>query len=330
MEVIFFPFTLLTGAHLAACQMLFDQTVVYRPSQGLDTSEASGEAPPAGVTFRLPLPYDPEQVREVIADYKAWAALHQKSGLAMLKAQSSQMPFLDDTATSQIRDQIRRGQRGDASASADAQRRLNAVVFLAMAEEFDHQQLSLNASLTSQSAMEKELLEGLVGDGAIPRELSAWSPSQPGEYMIAERLRAWSLLRLNDPSESMLQVTTRRGVIEHIAEHADALQPVFRIDFPLGGQEDLQRQQERRAMLVKALEKLQATDAADPTPFEPPPLETHGANSGRFVCYRLPTLTVSGLCRVLSGAPPQKIADRPSPGPSSAALIGHIDCEPLR
>ena len=333
MEAIYFPFTHVTDEASAVLQLLFHKTVVYRPTERIDAAGATFDERLPGIEFRQPVACDPTYLRDVIKGYEDWAALHQKSGLAMLKAQPAQMPFYGETSTSHIRDEIRQGLAAPAPEGADSRPLLNAMVFLLMAEAFDAQQSSLDESLKSHGALETQMFENLIGDAddhaAAARDLGHWSPSLPGEYMMPERLRAWSLLRRNDPSPSVLHVTTSRAAIEWIADQVGEMEKVLEIVLPHDPQENMHLHEALRQKLMSALESPQSHKDQDTTISETPQFDPPDVGRGSFTCYRLPTLSVHGMCLAMGGTSPAKSVETLPQDRSGPTLVGHIDYKPL-
>lgn len=217
MKPVYFPFTYVTEPAAAALASCFRQTAVYQPS-ALKLPEPMKKWQENGVLdIRTPVKGDEDKLNAVITDYKNWANLHQGADLSFFKTRGHSIPFFEGTS-SQIRADIVRKSKAEIRAEPELPD-LNARMFLCIAQEFDIQQWEIRSDLASFETLEKDFMKNLKGE---EDELSfphvSLSPQDTGNYMLAERLKAWSRLMRHDPESSGIFVTGSRSVFEEVME----------------------------------------------------------------------------------------------------------------
>ncbi len=183
--------------------------------------------------IRVPVTKDSDKLETLVADYQNWARLHQGSDLAFLKTRQPAAPFIDHLS-SQIRSDILHYQDSPTDPAHDPV--FNARLFLEIAAAYDAQQAELNCDLAKIQNLEKRFAAAL-GDHAemeepVPLGNMPLFQDDPGDFMLAERLQAWSILFLQDQSQRTaddLWVTSRLSVVEWLRDEVD-MEPVLEIN----------------------------------------------------------------------------------------------------
>jgi hypothetical protein len=233
MTPIYFPFTWTDTPMIQAITAVFAKIAVYQPlvcktPAWLQPFEQAGH-----VEIRVPVSADSDKLEMMTADYQNWARLHQGGDLAFLKIRQPGVPFIDHLS-SRIQSEIMHYQE----ASPDLSRNpvFNARLFLEIAAAYDAQQTELNSSLTKIKHMEKRFLAALGDPADIEEPVSLGNlplfQDDPGDYMLSERLQAWSTLFLQDHlhrTPDDIWVTSRASVIEWIQEEVETA-PVLEIN----------------------------------------------------------------------------------------------------
>ena len=172
--------------------------------------------------IRVPVTEDSKKLEMMVADYQNWARLHQGSDLAFLKTRQPAAPFIDHLS-SRIRSDILHYQDSPPDPAPDPV--FNARLFLEIAAAYDAQQAELNCDLAKIQNLEKRFMAAL-GDHAemeapVPLGNLPLFQDDPGDFMLAERLQAWSILFLQDRQQRTaedLWVTSRLSVVEWIRD----------------------------------------------------------------------------------------------------------------
>ena len=238
MNPLYFPFTYIpesVGKALAAC---FRQTAVYQIS-GTKIPEDMQELSRDGILdIRIPVEVNGEFLDKILKDYRAWVKIHQGTETAFLAAMANKIPFFDESASSQIRADIKKiGKQIPLKEKPDPL--FNAKLFLHMAQEFDLQQKGLDEDLMDIDAMEDDFMKNLKweddDDHARAVARRQWDKDDPGHYMTTERINAWASLMLQDSQIPGLFITTSRAVLEHLIETVPEMEQVICLDaIPLG------------------------------------------------------------------------------------------------
>jgi hypothetical protein len=242
MKPTYFPFTYIpksVGKALSAC---FRQTAVYQIS-GTKIPEEMQELSRDGILdIRIPVEVNGEFLDKILKDYRSWIITHQGTETAFLAAMANKIPFFDESASSQIRADIKKtGKQIPAEEKPDPL--FNAKLFLHMAQEFDLQKKGLDQDLMDIDAMEDDFMKNLKWEDdddharAVARKVL--ENDDPGHYMTTERINAWASLMLQDSQISGLFVTTSRAVLEHLIDIVPEMEEVIRLDdIPMGVDED--------------------------------------------------------------------------------------------
>lgn len=233
MKPIYFPLTYVSGPAVAALAACFKQTVVYQPSRYNMPPENQMWADSGIIDLRVPIAGDENKLEAILKDYNAWANLHQGGTLEFFKAWEGKIPFFDETFSSQIRADIKK-QSSAGQSLKEPEDIFRARLFLHIAQSFDLQNNGLNQDLKLFDAMEQDLMKNLKGEDEA---LNPGSPakkkfpiSDPGFYMVAERLKAWTKLMQHDREPSGLYITTSRSVLDELMDKAPEIEMVIDFD----------------------------------------------------------------------------------------------------
>lgn len=233
MKPIYFPFTYVSGPAATALAACFKQTVVYQPSRHNIPPENQMWADSGIIDLRVPIAGDENKLEAILKDYNAWANLHQGGTLDFFKAWEGKIPFFDETFSSQIRaDIIKQSSAGQSL--KEPEDIFRARLFLHIAQSFDLQNNGLNQDLKLFDAMEQDLMKNLKGEdealnlGAAAKE--RFPISDPGFYMAAERLKAWTKLMQHDREPPGLFITTSRSVLDELMDKAPEIEMVIDFD----------------------------------------------------------------------------------------------------
>ena len=245
MQPVYFPFTYISEPMMQALNACFSDCSVYLPSMlNLpDTMQAWQRQ--QRLHFRVPAAGDENQLAAVLNDYRRWAELHQDrqhSLLSRLQMQQTEIPFFNDTSTAHIRAQLNRmtGSKVDdeESLGEEAERLRRSRIFLSIAQELDAQHHSVEANFNALRRKERSLFSELQGDELVQPmtdesdDASRYLDSR--DYMIPERLQAWSCLmnHFKNPdgdASADFFVTGNRFVIEILNEMLPSMEPLLRI-----------------------------------------------------------------------------------------------------
>jgi hypothetical protein len=248
---IYFPFTVVSGEVISRVGSLFEKAVLYMPSK-TGAPPAMQELQQQGILdIRTPDTGDDADFMELMDQYRSWADLHKKTGLSMFRGLKPAIPFYDEDRVAGIQSRILKNLSGEGSEEEiEEDPYLTARVFLQMAQEYDIQNMELKKSLYSVESMETDLYRHLSGPeepeeddhpGLGGSSLLLKGNDDPGAYMTAERLEAWSTLALSDPPDSSFFFTDSENVMDYIRELHPEMEPVGKEDVDYTAGIDLYR-----------------------------------------------------------------------------------------
>jgi hypothetical protein len=218
---IYFPFTYIPTAALTIFQNLFKSVTVYQPSSLNIPGILLGGKKSDFIDLRIPLKMEESKLDAVLKDFRSWAKIHRESQMDFLKVQRDKIPFYEEFSASQIKADIK---KSGAVTAPDLL--FNARLFLQTAQEFDRYHDELNQELVSLDKAEQDLHENLKGEKlAHSEEYSTGNKAgnnYPPDYMILERLRAWTHLflcdRIDTDPENLLFITTGRAALDILVD----------------------------------------------------------------------------------------------------------------
>jgi len=263
MKPIYFPFTYVSGPAAAALAACFKQTVVYQPSRHDIPAEIQTWADSGIIDLRVPIAGHENKLEAILKDYNAWANLHKGGTLDFFKAWEGKIPFFDETFESQIRADIKK--RSSAGQSLkEPEDIFSARLFLHIAQSFDLQNNGLIQDLRLSEAMEQDLIKNLKGEDEDLNLKAATKErfpiSDPGFYMAAERLNAWTKLMQHDREPSGLFITTSRSALDELMDKAPEMEMVIDFDsIPMHASRDETAEKWQDGLLA-SLNTLQTSD----------------------------------------------------------------------
>ncbi len=256
MKPIYFPFTCISDLSGEIIPAIFGQIVLYRPSSQNLSETIQKLAKREALNIRIPVKKDESKLNAALKDYKSWLNLHlgDKRGMtAFFKTYADTIPFFDDTITAQIRADIKKKtQHKQPETKPDPL--FNARIFLAIAQEFDAQNLEINQKLFLVDKMQQNLIENIKGEidssyienagNDLPEscepksyepesyEPKSYEPKSydQGAYMTAERITAWALLMQHDQQGSGLFITDSRSAFEYLIDKASQTEIIVGFD----------------------------------------------------------------------------------------------------
>ncbi len=327
LKPLFFPFTYMTEPTINACSYFFSGISVFQSSMKHVPEPMRQWAARGFLDIRMPDPEASQTFDKVLAETENWTRSHRGGVASFLKSYQDKVPFFGSSSISQIRQDIR---TAGGAVSPDAPRQdaiLQARIFLQIAQEFDAHHQWLAHQMLQQEAMEKNLYRELRGEEPstdMATELGQpWENEDPFQYMILDRLKAWSRVMLSHGHVQGPLVTTCASVPALIQEHVpDTEKLILAATIPAIHKDVATAKNERRD-LIDYCEKLVHT---------PMPLLN---DSGLLDTY--PAETTDKLCMklyLLPGIAPQLLLARfvegKLPGERGAAveantLMGYID-----
>ncbi len=219
MKPFLFPFTCVGASDLATCGQFFKGIRVFQFSTKYMPSEMRTWIDANLVEAVLPDPATCLSFETALAEAESWAQSHRLGAANYAKGYKNRIPFFDATSVSQIRQDIRRADQQNHAADADENATMAAYIFLHMAQSFDIQNQIIVQQMQQQASMEKTLYEDLRGDASLDHLDRIGEFDDPAQYMLLDRLKAWSRVWTATSSSQDLFLTTREAVITLIQEH---------------------------------------------------------------------------------------------------------------
>ena len=342
MQPIYFPFTYISEPVMQALNTYFPSCSVYLPSRRNIPEIMQAWQRRERLHFRVPVTGDGAKLVASLKNYYQWAELHQdrqRSLLSQLQAQNTEIPFFDDTSTSHIRAKLKKMAESSpfagASGEGNSDPLYTARIFLSIAQELDAQHDAVETDLNALNVKEHNLFSELQGEGHLKQRGHDTNVKfrylDSRDYMISERLQAWSYLMVRFSSldayaPSGLFITSNRIVFEMLKDILPPMQPVVHIESaPLGYPRRESETIDWQQQLMSALEPLTRSGhpQSDPLEIEAPP----SAQSQR-VCLSIHIIKNQGPIELFSRFIPKgDIAELPPTHAETVAntLIGYFD-----
>jgi hypothetical protein len=259
MKPIYFPFTYISEPVLEALSAFFKQIIVYQPSSLNIPESMQKQANSNLLEIRIPVKGDENKIDDILKDYKSWANIHQASEMAFFKTKPDIIPFFGESSTSQIKADIKKKKQKQQNEKKQ-DFLLNARIFLHIAQKFDLQNWEINKDLLLLEEKTLNLIDNLKGEDELSfkgndRE-KALKIDYQSDYMIHDRIIAWTHLLQYDRDMSNLFITNSHSAVEHLVEKAPEAKIVLSIDsMPLINSRD-KNTEKRQKSLIKQLELL--------------------------------------------------------------------------
>jgi hypothetical protein len=148
-----------------------------------------------------------------------WAQSHRLGAASYAKGYRDGTPFFNASSVSQIRQDIRRADQQAGPAGRDENEIMRAYILLHMAQAFDIQNQTIVQKMQQQAFMEKELYAELRGDAPVEHVDRSEDFNDPAQFMLSDRLKAWSRAWMAGSNSGGLYLTTRQAVILLLQEH---------------------------------------------------------------------------------------------------------------
>ena len=159
---------------------------------------------------------------KILAETENWARSHRGGVASFLKGYRDEVPFFESSSVSQIRQDIRTAGQTVSPDALQQDALFRARIFLQIAQEFDDHNQWLSHQMLQQEAMERNLYRELRGvEGSMDRATEPgqpWENEDPFQYMIRDRLKAWSRVMLSHGHVQGPLVTTTASVLTLIQE----------------------------------------------------------------------------------------------------------------
>jgi len=236
MKPLFFPYTYVTEPVINAYRYFFSGISVFQSSVKHIPEPMGQWAEQGFLEIQMPDPKVSRIFDRVFTETENWAR-GQRGGMAtFLKAYQDETPFFGPSSVSRIRQDIRETGRAVSPDESQEDATFRARFFLQIAQDFDVHNESLFHQMQRQDVMEKNLYRELRGEehfmDRARKPGSAWGNEDPLEYMLLDRLKAWSRVVLSHGHVKGLLVTTTTAIPDLIQEHlsdGEALIPVATI-----------------------------------------------------------------------------------------------------
>jgi hypothetical protein len=220
MKPIYFPFTYIPDAVAEAVAACFGQFIIYQPYCGKVPDQMQRWAEQGVLELRAPVADEDTELSAIVKGYLDWADLHlPRVGVktADLKSRLRGLPFFDDFSSSRIIAEIK-GKIRDRSTSEITDPTLTARIFLCLAQEFDRQNHEAACELDRFHQKNMDLIRQLKmeEDGLVSEPQP--QPDFLADYMVADRLQAWTRLFIQDSAASGLFVTHSPAVMAHLLD----------------------------------------------------------------------------------------------------------------
>jgi len=259
MKPIFFPFTYISKPTAQAMAACFAQTAVYQLATSKIPDEMRESSDQGLFEIRIPVSDDGKKLDAIVKEYRTWADVHRGSEIGFLKFMADKIPYFDETASSQIRAEIKKtGKKSPSPEKPDPL--VHARLFLHMAQELDLQNDRLIRDLVAVEAMEEDFMKELKGDDeedpTRAAAINALETDDPGHYMTQERIESWALLMQQDPQVSGLFITSSRAVLDLLMDRMPEMEQVTRFNAVPAGVPDPEALAAWQDELIKHLENL--------------------------------------------------------------------------
>ena len=228
MKPFLFPFTYVSMPDLASLGQFFKGIKVFQFSRGHIPPEMQTIIDTDRVESVMPDPPTQLAFETALAETENWARIHRLGAASYARGYQDKIPFFDASSVTQIRQDIRKTEQRAHPSDSDDNETLTAYIFLHMAQSFDMQNQSIVQQMRHQASMEKTLYEELRGDASLEHMNFKDDFEDPAQYMLLDRLTAWSRVWASTNNSQDLFITTRQAVIaliqEHFPENQDLIQ----------------------------------------------------------------------------------------------------------
>ena len=234
MKPIYFPFTYISDSVAEAVAACFGQFIVYRPLNDEVPEQMQRRVHQGVLELRVPVTENEQVLTATVKNYLNWANLQLRGSAdktADLKSRMGGLPFFDDFSSSKILADVKAKIQGG-SAGKITDPTLTARIFLCLAQEFDRRNQEVanelyrfhreSADLVRQLKMEEDSLADELQTAPLP-DLFA-------DYMVSDRMKAWTRIYRRDTDASGLFVTHSQTVMAHLLERSPTAVRVMHLE----------------------------------------------------------------------------------------------------
>jgi len=223
-----FPFTYISQPDLTTCCRFFKGIKVFQFSNKTMPPEMKTLLDMEQVESVWPDPSTCLSFEAALAETERWAQSHRLGAASYAKGYKDRIPFFNASSVSRIRQDIRRADQQASTAGSDENEIITAYIFLYMAQAFDIQNQTIVQKLQQHASMEKTLYAELRGDTPLAHRDQIEDSSDTAQFMLLDRLKAWSRVWMASGDSRDLFVTMRPAVIlliqEHLLQNEDCIQ----------------------------------------------------------------------------------------------------------
>jgi hypothetical protein len=327
MKPLFFPYTYVMEPTINAYRFFFSGLSVLQSSVKHLPEPMAQWAAQDFLDIQLPDPTTSRIFDKILAETENWVRSHRGGAAAFLKGYHDGVPFFESSSVSQITQDIRAAGRPVSPDASQQDALLRARIFLQIAQEFDAHNQWLSHQLEQQEAMERNLYRELRGDERSPDRAvesgQPWENAEPFQYMMLERLKAWSRVMLSHGRVRGPLVTTTASVLTLIQEHVPDIEELFLAGSIPAINRDAPAAKDERQDLMDYCEKLVHTPVSllsDSGLLGTYPAETTATLSLKL--YLLPGIAPQSLLTLFVDG--NRPGDRDAAGESNT-LIGYIE-----
>ena len=224
MKPICFPSTCIPDFVSQALTACFGQFVVYQPVAGKIPVQMRPWVEKGVLDIRVPVTGDQNQLETLVKNYLSWADLNfDGSGLKppLLQTWKDAIPFFKASSTSRLVADIKEQLHGKPVSNA-LDPLLAARLFLYFAQEFDRQNQEVALDLERHRQKEAELIRRLkMEDDSLAagfQKADQQKPNDSADYMVLDRLRAWTRLLLKDTDISGIFISHNPTVLQELLD----------------------------------------------------------------------------------------------------------------
>ena len=224
MKPICFPATYVSDSVAQALTACFGQFIVYQPLAGKIPEPMRSWVEKGILDIRVPVTEDQKELEAMVKNYLSWADLHvDGSGLKppFLQTWKDAIPFFNASSSSQVASDIKEQIHGK-PASRVPEPLLTARLFLYLAQEFDRQNQEVARDLQRHRQQEVELIRQLkMEDDSLTAEFQKEAvqiPDDSADYMVLDRLEAWTRILLKDTDISGIFITHIPAVLQELLD----------------------------------------------------------------------------------------------------------------
>jgi hypothetical protein len=233
---IFFPYTYISDPVAEAVAACFGHFMVYQPLADRLPLTMQAWVDQGVITIRIPVREYETELASAAENYMQWADLTiGNTGLhpGSLKTLKASAPLTDPSLSSHIVAEVKE-QAGSAISDQPPDPVLKSRIFLYFAQTFDQQSAELDDVLEKFEKKKQGLIQDLKAEAdTLANEFKKDSNNIPDantDYLIPERLEAWSRLFLKDRTPPDLFVTHRLAVVEQLLDAAPRSEKILNVE----------------------------------------------------------------------------------------------------